>query len=839
MSSVLPPSPSVESYQAVPPLLYRSRKRAGWGWAAFWAALWAVLLEGTLHPLASMVFDPIGNVSTFLLYLFVVATLGINEVILDWERGRWLYERIGWRRLLGLSLAATVVSLLVTTTVCVMFAPLMVIAAPFALLGVPLLLYVPLLVLIILCFQLGELRWTWDAIEAPAPVRRRIVAATGLLALTVLAWVIGRPLLTARYVAMAESSDTSENRRAIAALRFLHGEGTLLDMAYNRSPAFWTALGYNTRKDGLRLDTWYPTHRRVSDESVQAARRNYFFVTGQPFEQAPRPSSYARQQFFLDRNDDIAIEETGGLVVGRKVPGLWLKTSEIHGTVDPEAGVAVYEWKMRFRNDTDDPQEARADIRLPNDAVVHKVSLWINGEERPAAFGHPQKVREAYQSVAVVQRKDPLLVTMPAPGHVLAQCFPVPAHGEMQIRLGVTTRLGSLSKDMKVTDLRFPTPVFGPVNFDTPKSLEHRLFLMAADAHKTPLTAPDGNMPSLFEPESVSVGPPARRTFLRDCLRKPVNLILVRDASVGMNGRVNADALIAEIADLPQGSLIRLLDTDENPKALLDRLPADADDIREWTKRRFVGGTDPAPVLAAALETARDPRGDPGMVVFLHAASPHKVSDPAPLRKALQRDFYGGPPLIFVQMTPKSPDALYLDLAGFPMVQSLNGSGIREKILATAVGTGWYAGQAKYYPPQFSEITVNLKEMLAEEKWPAWKPETIRERDENPLHRSRDRIGCASFVLFSWYRSNLLPEQEAMDMRILAGKVAAKHRLVTPLSSAVVLETKQQYKEHGLDDGTDEQEPVAVSPEPGTLGLVAFGAIGGAAFWRRRFRRAA
>jgi hypothetical protein len=819
----------MEAFAAVPPLLYRSRMRAWWGWAAFWAALWAVILEASLHPLASLVFDPIGNYSTLLLYVFVVATLGVNEVILDEGQGRWLYEHVGWRRMLGLALASTVVSLLVTVTVCIMFAPIMFMAVPFIVFGLPIFLYVPLLALLVLCRQLGELRWTWDAIEAPAPVRRRIVGATGLLAVTVLAWVIGRPFLTAHYVAVAESGDTGQQKQAITALRLLHGEDTLLDMAYRRAPSFWVTFAYVTQKHGFSPMNGFNGYQVRQSETSDFARKAYFFVTGQPFEQAPRPASYARQQFLFDRNDEIAIEETGGLVVGRKIPGLSLKTSEIQGKADPEARVAVYEWTMRFRNDTNDPQEARADIRIPTDAVVHKVSLWVNGEERPAAFGHPQKVREAYQSVAVVQRKDPLLVTMPAPGHVLAQCFPVPAHGEMQIRIGVTSPLREVEMPGNNVYLFFDPSAFGPVNFDMTYRLTHQLSMSETIpgggliTRKSPMA---GDL--IFRSTPMSLSPSSHSVpGTAPSPQNPTNIILVRDASAGMNDRVNYDALIATISELQRnGATVQVMDTDTGDSKLT-----------RWAGRRFAGGTDPAPVLAEALERARDKAGNHGVVVFLHAASPHNVSDPTPLRKALQKDFYGGPPLIFVEIAPNAPDALYMDLAGFPMVQTVMGSHTNTDHLSLALAQVKNAKSiAKSSGSNDPLSPTNLSFLKGLNKGTAGIQ--FGGLQDQVIQKAIHHLGFGQAVRQAWYRSNSLTGDAAMDYRVEAGKLAATNRLVTPLSSAVVLETKQQYKEHGLDDGTDEQEATAVSPEPGTLGLVAFGAFGGAAFWRRRFRRA-
>jgi hypothetical protein len=114
------------------------------------------------------------------------------------------------------------------------------------------------------------------------------------------------------------------------------------------------------------------------------------------------------------------------------------------------------------------PQEARADF-CSRTRRGHAVSLWINGVEQQARFGSPQKVRAAYQEIAVVQRRDPLLVTMPAPDHLLVQCFPVPANGEMKIKsVSPPASLGCGQEQS--SKLVADWPAFGPVNFEVPSA---------------------------------------------------------------------------------------------------------------------------------------------------------------------------------------------------------------------------------------------------------------------------------------------------------------------------------------------------------------------------------
>src|SRR5262245_51567038 len=92
---------------------------------------------------------------------------------------------------------------------------------------------------------------------------------------------------------------------------------------------------------------------------------------------------------------------------------------------------------MVFKNTSPMQLEARAQLALPPGGVVSRLTLWINGEEREAAFAERGKVQAAYDQVVRV-RRDPVLVTTDGGDLVNVQCFPVQPNGEMKIRLGVT-----------------------------------------------------------------------------------------------------------------------------------------------------------------------------------------------------------------------------------------------------------------------------------------------------------------------------------------------------------------------------------------------------------------
>src|SRR6185369_7343626 len=130
------------------------------------------------------------------------------------------------------------------------------------------------------------------------------------------------------------------------------------------------------------------------------------------------------------RFDDIASDrDHGGTQVGGRVPGLTLVSSRIDGSISGDDLVAYLEWTVEFKNSAVMDREARLQFALPPGGVVSRATLWVNGEEREAAYGGRAEVRAAYQRFAVQQRRDPLLVTTKGGDRVLAQAFPVPRSG--------------------------------------------------------------------------------------------------------------------------------------------------------------------------------------------------------------------------------------------------------------------------------------------------------------------------------------------------------------------------------------------------------------------------
>lgn len=182
--------------------------------------------------------------------------------------------------------------------------------------------------------------------------------------------------------------------------------------------------------------------------TTEMARKTYFRVTGRSFDTKPAPNLWAGRRGRWAGADEFDFDmEQGGEVVAGRLKGLSLSDSRLDGSVNADAALAYLEWTMVFRNDSSRQREARAQILLPPGAVVSRLTLWIDGEEREAAFGGRGRVREAYRKV-VRRRRDPVLVTTCGPDRIMMQCFPVPPNGgEMKTRIGITVPLTLLQAD--------------------------------------------------------------------------------------------------------------------------------------------------------------------------------------------------------------------------------------------------------------------------------------------------------------------------------------------------------------------------------------------------------
>ncbi|MBX9686547.1 MAG: hypothetical protein K2X27_07580, partial [Candidatus Obscuribacterales bacterium] len=162
---------------------------------------------------------------------------------------------------------------------------------------------------------------------------------------------------------------------------------------------------------------------------ADAQKRLFFAATGKPYRDSQNTNMSLMSNDYL-RNH----------VVGEAIEGLSLHRSAIHGFLHPETLTSTLNWTFVFKNKTYMNQEARAELALPEGAVISNLTLWVNGKPQSGAFSANENAGSHYQFINV-QHQDPALITDLGRGRYLLQASPVPGQGELKVQVTVTEPL--------------------------------------------------------------------------------------------------------------------------------------------------------------------------------------------------------------------------------------------------------------------------------------------------------------------------------------------------------------------------------------------------------------
>lgn len=616
----------------------------------------------------------------------------------------------------------------------------------------------------------------WGRVLGEEPRRLPRWWPATLATLVVLAFGPARSSLTSYWMQQAMEEDAAVRNSALRWLRAIGSRQTMLEFCYERGS--WADFTFFPKP---RIDT-------------EAARQAYFRVTGEPFARQKISLAQGREGLRGWRTDaDVGAEQVAG-----RAPGLSLEGSQIDGKINATALTDYTEWTLDFRNVSDLPAEARALVQLPAGGVVSRVTLWINGQPQEAAFGGRAQTRAAYREVAVVQRRDPILVTTSGLDRALVQCFPVPPDGgSMKVRIGITSPLQVIDDAHATTAL----PRIVDRNFDSGANLIHEVWVesslpFASGGQKQVKRLNDRAL-SLEPPVMVNCDPrhqvfstdpsdPGGRicqTVEKVAASRPKRIALVFDGSEAMrsHARPLARALhgfsTSEVAAFYAGDDTLAWDGHE---------PLDA-----WLARqRPRGGCDNISALVAAWDYATDSADS--AIVWVHGPQPVLLSRLEPLQQRMQRD--QSPPTLYLLDIEDGPNRILSEFDSFPRVKSLP-AGITPSARLTTLLDQW-SGQ---------RMAFSVK----------------RERVPN-LPGAPELIGDERHLARLWGMSEVERLRQQPATLDAAVKLAIELQLVTPVSGAVVLERKEQYDKHGLTPGNPDTVPTV--PEPST-GLFAFAGL--------------
>lgn len=609
--------------------------------------------------------------------------------------------------------------------------------------------------------------------------------------------VVNLPLsLTRMGLYLAARSETVEPQFGIRWLRAVGDEKLLRQSCYSRS-------GLSSDLVGMVFNLGDPVR---PDE----ARKIYYQVTGQPFNTLPEPVRKGWRESW--RNRDV---DQGGKNVGRRIDGVSLSQSRIDGSIDVDAALGYLEWTLVFRNDSSLQQEGRAQIALPPGAVVSRLTLWIDGEEREAAFGTRNQTRQAYQKV-VQARRDPVLVTTAGKDRVMLQLFPIPpGGGEMKVRLGITTPL-QLSTPALVS---LQLPALRERNFNIGSGLTHSIWLEAekplvasgswrrepvgenAFALRGELTddmlgstasrvdlSRDPQLRTTWSPDGVEPGMAVTQRFQMFPIVAPRRLALVVDGSQALAPL--AGEIAAALEKLPAGIDLAVFAASDDGSPLAGSTSATAA-AKQLRRMAFVGGQNNLDALGKAWDWSAEAPG--GAMLWIHGPQPVVLGSVEPL---LQRN----------QRAPGRVRFLSLEAAAGPndVLDALDG----------------FAGMTPV--PRSASLQTDLENLFS-----SWQPG----RSEIRPHRARQKLSALdgeSAVktsdhlgrLWAAERIERMLEQGDETSRKTAAALALKYHLVTPVSGAVVLETAAQYDAAGLTPVAKGSVPTVPEPEEWMLMFV-------------------
>lgn len=754
----------------------------------------SISVEFTAHICAEFFFDPIPTICHLLLVIFVpLAQLQV------WFAIR---KRAADRLALAGFLNAIVIGISIFYSI--VYLPLLPMAMLALLVGLGLLPLAPFLSLIASLIMRRQLK----RLAANGPRHSFAVKTRGLLAgLALTIAVIGMvelpAMLTTYGLYMATSSTPEVQSDGIRFLRTYGSKDALLRSCFNRS-------GWATNLIGSAFSLKNPV-------TPEEARKVYYRVTGETFDTSNPPE---RVGVKLLTRDTIAFDSNqGGTQVGSgKLEGLSLASSKLEGNVDADGGVGYMEWTLVFHNDSMVQREARAEVQLPPGGIVSRLTLWVNGEEREAAFAGRSQVRAAYQQVAIQQRRDPVLVTTSGRDRVLVQCFPVPPnHGEIKIRFGITLPLGLEDE----THAKLLLPHFASKNFSIPDEVKHALWIEG----KTPMWphygailpsrqgdvfSVAGTIPDEWLSSSSSSSITLNRTYVRESWSKdPFNpgfiitqsvaerspahlrrIVIVVDTSATMQGYIGE--IQRAIASLPSDFDVKLVLASAG--AFAESIPLTnsngqntAANFRLLDPAEFEGGADNVPALLKAWDLAAQTPGN-NAIVWIHSPQRLLLTPVDELRQRWDPPY--GPKLYSVPTTD-GIDEIEKRLDGIDEVQPIARSQLLQNDLENL----------------FAQLTGRVKtlELVRSSKKLAQQPQGVETSDHLARLWARDEV-----VRILAARDESLTDE--------ATALAVHYQLVTPVTGAVVLETAEQYRASGLqpvDAGT-----VPTIPEPEMVALL-------------------
>jgi len=149
-----------------------------------------------------------------------------------------------------------------------------------------------------------------------------------------------------------------------------------------------------------------------------------------------------------------------------------LKTSYVVTDIDiyPALRLAYTEKYLTIKNNVvrrtwwGNTEEAIYTFQLPEGSVVTSLSLWINGREEKAILTSKQKAAEAYNTIVGKESRDPSVVHWQEGNTITVRVFPCTDKEERKFKIGITSPLAENQGKILYQNISFkgPSPISAP-----------------------------------------------------------------------------------------------------------------------------------------------------------------------------------------------------------------------------------------------------------------------------------------------------------------------------------------------------------------------------------------
>lgn len=129
--------------------------------------------------------------------------------------------------------------------------------------------------------------------------------------------------------------------------------------------------------------------------------------------------------------------------------------------VYPDARLAYTEITMKIaceQESSRNNKEAIYSFQLPEGSVATSLSLWVNGIERKGVLTTKEKAKAAYNQIVGVEYRDPSLMQWKEGNKVVVRVFPVNKTNPREFKCGFTTPLKVENNEMKYQSLSIKGP---------------------------------------------------------------------------------------------------------------------------------------------------------------------------------------------------------------------------------------------------------------------------------------------------------------------------------------------------------------------------------------------